>query len=162
MAKRVCCNRKGIQMKVTCGIVLISPVNNSILLCHPTGAPWDSWSIPKGLCDDNETYEQAAIRELQEETGINLTVKPEYIGSYKYNNKKKVLIGYCCTLDRHMDIPDIKCGSFVKSGKLEKFPEVDSFMWLLSPWLKIGSTLLHHTQVELLKDIISLDRYPIT
>lgn len=30
----------------------------------------DRWDLPKGHCDGDETYMEAAIREMQEETGI--------------------------------------------------------------------------------------------
>ena len=40
-------------MKITCGIILEKP-NGQILICHPTNAHKNSWSIPKGLNEDLE------------------------------------------------------------------------------------------------------------
>ncbi|TWT74918.1 bis(5'-nucleosyl)-tetraphosphatase [Allorhodopirellula solitaria] len=37
-----------------------------LLMRHP-----DRWDLPKGHCDGDETYLEAAQRELQEETGID-------------------------------------------------------------------------------------------
>lgn len=39
-----------------------------ILMVH--NADVDSWSMPGGAVEDNETLEQAAIREVMEETGL--------------------------------------------------------------------------------------------
>ena len=40
--------------------------NGEILLIHRRGF----WDLPKGKLDDNETIEEAAIREVEEETGL--------------------------------------------------------------------------------------------
>ena len=45
------------------------------------------WDLPKGHHDPGETKQQAAIRELQEETGINssqLSIEPEFTFNQKY------------------------------------------------------------------------------
>lgn len=41
------------------------------------------WCIPGGHCDDNETSEETALRELKEETTIDIT-KPSFLMTYKY------------------------------------------------------------------------------
>ncbi len=43
--------------------------------------------IPKGTVEKNETIEAAVLRELKEESGIALDVKPKIIG--KWNRKTK-------------------------------------------------------------------------
>lgn len=59
------------NITISAGIVLI--VDNRILLCHPTNNKWkDSFSIPKGLVDECESIQSAAIRECKEEVGIDL------------------------------------------------------------------------------------------
>ncbi len=40
------------------------------------------WDFPRGLIEENETEEQAAIRELKEETGVE---NPEFIQGFKEN-----------------------------------------------------------------------------
>jgi bis(5'-nucleosidyl)-tetraphosphatase len=49
------------------GMLLVSrdPVMQFLLLRHPK-----RWDLPKGHCEDGESYRQAAIRETEEETGI--------------------------------------------------------------------------------------------
>lgn len=38
------------------------------------------WTVPGGHCEDGETFEQAARREAQEETGINDLKFTDYLG----------------------------------------------------------------------------------
>jgi 8-oxo-dGTP diphosphatase len=38
---------------------------------------YDDWSFPKGKLDDGETFEQAALREVHEETGLVCRLGPE-------------------------------------------------------------------------------------
>lgn len=49
--------------------------DDKILLVHPTNASWQksALGIPKGGIDDNEDPLDAAVRELYEETGIQVT-----------------------------------------------------------------------------------------
>ena len=44
----------------------------------------NSWDLPKGKIDDGESPEQAAVREIQEETGLNDVKLSELIG-YTYH-----------------------------------------------------------------------------
>ncbi len=41
-----------------------------------------SWGVPAGKLEQGEVPEEAAIRELQEETGIVIATKPHYSGTY--------------------------------------------------------------------------------
>lgn len=51
------------------GLAIVKP--GRILLVHPTGAHYDeTWSIPKGHQDPGEPTLSAAVREVEEETGI--------------------------------------------------------------------------------------------
>jgi 8-oxo-dGTP diphosphatase len=43
-----------------------------VLLVHR--ARYDDWSLPKGKLEAGETWEQAAIREVREETGLACTL----------------------------------------------------------------------------------------
>jgi bis(5'-nucleosidyl)-tetraphosphatase len=53
----------------------------------------DSWSLPKGHINLEEDEEQAAIREIQEETGIQDAKIIEKIGSYERTRIGKGGIG---------------------------------------------------------------------
>jgi 8-oxo-dGTP diphosphatase len=38
---------------------------------------YDDWSLPKGKLDPGETWEQAALREVEEEVGLRCTLGAE-------------------------------------------------------------------------------------
>lgn len=42
---------------------------------------YDDWSLPKGKLDPGETWEQAAVREVWEETGIVAVLGAEIVGT---------------------------------------------------------------------------------
>jgi len=67
--------------------------DKKILLCHPTNSSWyGTYSIPKGLIEENETTFECAKRELKEETGIQIPDeyynKCEYFIDYKSKDGK--------------------------------------------------------------------------
>jgi 8-oxo-dGTP pyrophosphatase MutT (NUDIX family) len=47
----------------------------SVLLVHRP--KYDDWSFPKGKLEDGETWEEAAVREVEEETGLRCEVGEE-------------------------------------------------------------------------------------
>jgi len=44
---------------------------------------YDDWAFPKGKLEDGETWEQAAVREVEEETSLRCELGP-YLGSTRY------------------------------------------------------------------------------
>jgi 8-oxo-dGTP diphosphatase len=48
---------------------------------------YDDWSLPKGKLDDGEGWEEAALREVEEETGVRATLGPE-LASSRYADAK--------------------------------------------------------------------------
>ena len=52
-----------------------------VLLVHR--AKYDDWAFPKGKLDAGESWEEAAVREVEEETGLRCELGP-YVGSTHY------------------------------------------------------------------------------
>lgn len=78
---------------------------------------YDDWSLPKGKLDDGETFLEAALREVEEETGF-VGKKPRPIGSVGYLTQAgnpKVVRWWLVT---------VKSGSFVPNK------EVDRIKWV--------------------------------
>jgi 8-oxo-dGTP diphosphatase len=48
---------------------------------------YDDWSLPKGKLEPGETWEQAALREVEEETGLRCTLA-EPLESTRYTDRK--------------------------------------------------------------------------
>ncbi|MBN2164010.1 MAG: NUDIX hydrolase [Pontiellaceae bacterium] len=58
---------------VTVDVVLIDPGKNELLLIQRKHDPFSgSWALPGGFVDEHEALESAALRELKEETSIEL------------------------------------------------------------------------------------------
>jgi len=104
-----------------------------IFLVHP-GGPYFSkkdegyWGIPKGLVEEDEELMQTAIREFEEETGIESNGKYVPLGTTIQRNDK-IVHAWAFESDNSEQL-DIVCNTFEmewppKSGKRQKFPEVD-------------------------------------
>lgn len=57
------------KQEKSCGAVIVE--NGKVLLVHQTN---DFWSFPKGHIEGNETEPETAIREVKEETGLNVVI----------------------------------------------------------------------------------------
>jgi 8-oxo-dGTP pyrophosphatase MutT (NUDIX family) len=84
---------------------------------------YDDWSIPKGKCEPGESDEQAALREVREETGLTCVLEAE-IGSTSYvdhrGRDKRV---------RFFLMRAIR-GEFTLAGEFIPNDEVDEVAWL--------------------------------
>jgi 8-oxo-dGTP diphosphatase len=78
---------------------------------------YGDWTLPKGKLDQGETFEQAALREVEEETGFVCRLGPE-LGSSEYTDSKgrPKLVRYW-----RMD---------VVGGEFRINDEVDELRWL--------------------------------
>lgn len=75
------------------------------------------WTFPKGKLDFGETYEQAAVREVEEETGLRCRVA-RFIGTTEYQHRKgrpKVVAYFMMSL---------------LDGEFAPNEEVDELVWL--------------------------------
>jgi 8-oxo-dGTP pyrophosphatase MutT (NUDIX family) len=81
---------------------------------------YDDWSLPKGKLDDGETHEEAALREVREETGFRCR-RGAPAGVTEYADAKgrpKVV--------RYWEMEPI-------AGEFEPTAEVDELRWLSVP-----------------------------
>ncbi len=78
---------------------------------------YDDWTLPKGHLDPGEGWEEAAVREVFEETGCRATLG-EFAGtvSYLVNNKAKMVLFWHMLLERE--------NTFIPNR------EVDQLLWL--------------------------------
>ena len=99
----------------SCGAIVFNENTEKILLVKMHNG---NWGFPKGHIENNETKEETAIREVQEETNVNIKIIPNFEREIKYipNEKtiKKVTIFAGIT-----QYEDVKIDTF----------EIEAFQW---------------------------------
>ena len=117
----------------SCGVVITDGEN--ILLGKINGD--DEWDIPKGLMDDGESYIDAALRELQEESNLVLDKGLlEVLGFFPYNPRKQLCLYRVKYKDLYeeLDTKKMYCSSMVAPGwpeisywDIKQYDDVDFF-----------------------------------
>lgn len=67
--------------------------NKKILFCHRTD--YDLWNLPRGVLEKNEAPWQAVVREVKEETGLDVTVR-KFTGVYYNPNREQIVFSFIC------------------------------------------------------------------
>lgn len=75
------------KQEKSCGCIIIND-NKEVLLVHHNKGHWD---FPKGHIEDGETEVQTAIREVKEETNIDVQVNEKYRYTVEYSPKEDVM-----------------------------------------------------------------------
>lgn len=114
---------------VSCGVLLFNH-RRELLVAHVTGQDW--WDVPKGLLDEGELPRLAAVREVREESGIELYAPSLVeIGRVKYLPEKSLHLFAAPWPHEALDLSVCKCSTYFrcrKTGSLR--PEVDAFRWV--------------------------------
>ncbi len=84
-------NKKQLPLRIGVGIVLLNHKNN-IFVGKRIDNPKNSWQMPQGGVNQNESFLKAAKRELEEETGVkSVELIKELDGWFKYDLPKYLL-----------------------------------------------------------------------
>ena len=75
------------KQEKSCGCIIINDRNEVLLIHHNAG----HWDFPKGHMEEGETEVQTAIREVKEETNIDVEVNEEYRYFTQYSPKEDVI-----------------------------------------------------------------------
>jgi 8-oxo-dGTP pyrophosphatase MutT (NUDIX family) len=123
---------------VTCGVLVTD--GRQLLVGHATRAP--RWDIPKGVAMPGESFIDAAMRELSEETGLEPAARAlTEVGRFPYLRTKDIVL-FAWMPDTLPDPALLRCRStFIAGGRL--LPEFDRFAIL--PWeeamARVGASL---------------------
>lgn len=111
---------------LSCGLLVISPAG--WLLAHATRTP--RWDLPKGGIEPGETPLQAALRECEEETGLDLAYLHHRIrdhGRHPYIPKKDLHL-FSVRVDEAFDLGACSCSTQIeREGHM--YPETDRWEW---------------------------------
>ena len=111
---------------LTCGVLVTD--GHHLLIGHATRSP--RWDIPKGLAETGEAPEDAARRELLEETGLAPSTDLEHLGVFSYMPRKNLAL-FVWAVASMPDPASLVCRStFLIGGK--PVPEFDRFA--CPPW----------------------------
>ncbi len=107
-----------------------------VMLVHPGGPFWTkkdkgAWSIPKGICEEDEVAIEAAKREFREETGFDIDGSFIDLGELRQSSGKIV---HAWALEGDLDTGKIKSNTFQMewprgSGRIRQYPEIDKGEW---------------------------------
>lgn len=115
-------------MKENCACGFILADDRGWLLCHPTGGG-NRWDFPKGWAEKGEAHLDAALRELDEETGLKLSTADLNgvidLGQHSYQDHRDLHLFYL-RLPK-IDNKSMHCRSMVENPKGDDFPEMDAF-----------------------------------
>jgi 8-oxo-dGTP pyrophosphatase MutT (NUDIX family) len=141
-----------LDKKSTFGIFLYSIKMGKLLICKASGN-YGGWSIPKGMAEDGESPIEAAVRELWEETGIdvnNLQISLIVeLGPVLYRTRKKILKSFLYIIDDDLSDFDFKCISLVDG----KYPEISDYKLVN---LENAEKVLHESQASKIEEIKQL------
>jgi 8-oxo-dGTP pyrophosphatase MutT (NUDIX family) len=99
------------------GGVLIRPAVDGIEVAVIHRPKYSDWTLPKGKLDGDETFEQAALREVEEETGMRAELGRELSPvSYRDRKGRSKLVRYWAMRAR--------------DGEFAPGSEVDELRWL--------------------------------
>lgn len=108
--------------------------DGSVLVVHRP--KYDDWSFPKGKLEEGESWEEAAAREVEEETGLRCEVG-ELVGSTRYF----VLQGP----------KEVRYYRMAGAGDARAQNEVDELRW--APFAEARDLLTHERDRRLLEKV---------
>jgi 8-oxo-dGTP pyrophosphatase MutT (NUDIX family) len=115
-------------MAVSCGVLVFNP-KSELLLGHATRSA--RWDIPKGMAEAQETPIAAAMREVAEETGLQLTPDALLeVGRFSYLRGKDLEL--FAVVVEGLDPAACVCTSSFRDASAMEHSEFDAFRWV--PW----------------------------
>ncbi len=142
-------------MTLSAGLLLYRIVNGElqVLLARLGGPFWakrEHWTVIKGIVEDGEDLQQAALREFEEETGWAPPAGELIpLGEIRQKGGKRVV---AWAVDGDADPAKLEPGTFEmewppRSGRVGTFPEISEVRWFS---IAEAQTTINQAQVPLL------------
>jgi len=118
-----------------------------ILLGHNAAWPEGRYSLIAGFVDPGESLEAAVVREVREETGLEV-VEPHYLGSQPWPFPRSLMIGFECVADDPgtirpdgVEILDVRwfTRDELRAGAVQLPGRTSIASWILDAWLARGA-----------------------
>lgn len=123
---------------------------------HPGGVGWqwkDYWAYLKGGVEGDETWEETALREFREESGLELngiTDRDLIPLGTSQQNKMKIVVAFALY---YPDIDPDKCFSNMADNGLT--PEIDRYAWMTLDELSEKTHPMHMNFYHQIIDMVS-------
>ncbi|MEG0229080.1 MAG: NUDIX domain-containing protein [Oscillospiraceae bacterium] len=94
----------------SCGAIVFRKKDNNIQVLVIRHKNSENWTFPKGHTEKGETEFQTALREVKEETGLNIVIKSGFREKLKYFPKANVLkevVYFIAEIDEEKDFNTI-------------------------------------------------------
>jgi predicted NUDIX family NTP pyrophosphohydrolase len=150
--------------KVSAGLLLYRRKTSEIefLLVHLGGPFWSkkddgAWFLPKGEVNPGEDEKAAAIREFQEETGLDIDPGSSLLSLGTVKHKPGKLV-HAWALEGDCDPSALRSNTFEiewppRSGKKQTFPEIDRAAFFTQA---AAAPKMHPTEFEFLSRLTAL------
>ena len=99
------------------GVVIRAGESDEAEVCLVHRPRYDDWTLPKGKLDAGETFEEAALREVLEETGLRCSLRRELSSTQYTDGKGRPKIVRYWLME-------------VEGGEFEPNDEVDELRWM--------------------------------
>ncbi|MBQ7430075.1 MAG: NUDIX domain-containing protein [Butyrivibrio sp.] len=111
---KICPSCKRIYGRNPIPVVEVLVVNelNEILLLKQNYISEDKWTVVSGYIVEDETIEEAVVREVKEETG-QIVTECQYVSSYYFEPKQLIMIGFIAYVNKEefadsVEVDDLK------------------------------------------------------
>ena len=109
-------------------VVMTREAEPKVLLIQRGAQPFKGgWAFPGGFMNMDETTEQCAVRELEEETGLQLS-KIQQIGAYSKVDRdprgRTITVAYLAVVDEPMDVRGLDDAAKAEWWSLSDLPHL--------------------------------------
>ena len=136
------------QLEISSGGVIYRPADDGFEVALTQTSRGPMWCLPKGRVEDQETLEQAALREVREETGLHGRIR-QPLGPIEYSYQARSDEGVRLAIDKTVHFYLIE---FERGSTDDHDGEVVDVKWFP---LDVAGRLLHHAGE---RDVLALAR----